>query len=426
MPKLLLITYYWPPAGGPGVQRWLQMIPFLSDDGFEITVFVPDNAAYPIVDPQLENQVPTGVEILRHRIWEPGQFLNKLFPSKSRRMSAGILKDKDPGWLEKVLLGIRGNIFIPDARVGWIKSSVKRLVPRIEKQAIETVITTGPPHSVHLIGLNLKEKTGVKWVADFRDPWTSIGYHHKLRLGERAQQKHKMLEKKVLTNADKILVTSPGTEEEFKKLTDRPIHLITNGYKDWAVSASPLSSRFTIAHIGSLLSARNPVLLWEALAELMEEETEFAQSLELILAGKVSEEVLESIHTYGLGSHLHYMGYRPYNEIRELQASAQVLLLLEINSQNTKSILPGKLFEYLSSRRPILAIGPKEWDAKEILEKTGTGKAFEYEQKIQIKKQLFDWFSRFKSRELTVNSQGVEAYSRKNISKALAEVLRWE
>ena len=426
MTKLLLITYYWPPAGGPGVQRWLQMLEFLPDYGFDITVVIPENPAYPIVDQGMLEQLPEGIRVLPLPIREPGQLFKRLAPQKARRMSAGILKEKNPGLLEKALLAIRGNFFIPDARIGWVRPSVKRLIRLIQDESFHQVITTGPPHSVHLIGRALKQKTGMKWVADFRDPWTSIGYHKKLKLYSGARKKHQLLEKAVLNEADKILVTSPGTALEFKSLTERPVHVITNGYSEWRAPETPLSDRFSIAHVGSLLSARNPLVLWDVLAELVEENSEMAKSLELVFAGEVSQDILDQLQMRNLTPFLQLLGYRPYKEIRNLQHSSQVLLLIEIDHEDNRSILPGKLFEYLASQRPILAIGPVEWDAAPILGETGAGQAFEYHQKAEIKAQLVDWFSRFKEKELRLQTKGVEAYSRKNITKTLAHILQWE
>ena len=341
-------------------------------------------------------------------------------------MSAGIIKEKDPGLIEKALLSIRGNFFIPDARVGWVKSTIKKLVPLIENESFDQLITTGPPHSVHLIGQGLKQKTGIKWVADFRDPWTSIGYHKKLRLRSSARKKHKLLEYKVLNEADKILVTSPGTAQEFKKITPRPVHLITNGYSEMSSTSAPLTESFSITHTGSLLSGRNPLVLWDALEELIRENKEFAQSVELVLAGTVSQDILDDLEKRNLSPCLKLLGYLPHEEIRNLQASSQVLLLIEIDHEDTRSILPGKLFEYLSSQRPVLAIGPSEWHAAPILFETKAGKAYRYDQKDEIKAQLLDWFDRFKKGVLTLNTKGVEAYSRKNRTKALAQILQWE
>ncbi|MEL6484974.1 MAG: glycosyl transferase family 1, partial [Bacteroidota bacterium] len=211
MQKVLILTYYWPPAGGPGVQRWLKFVKYLPEFGIEPILYVPDNATYPIVDEKLVEEIPEGITVLRQKIREPYRWASFLSKSKTQTISRGMIAKKKQGLLEKVLLWVRGNFFIPDARVAWVKPSVDFLQSYLQKHDIQTVITTGPPHSVHLIGLGLKEKMNIRWVADFRDPWTSIGYHEKLRLSKASQQKHKELERKVLSSADQIVVTSQAT-----------------------------------------------------------------------------------------------------------------------------------------------------------------------------------------------------------------------
>ena len=425
MHKVLLITYYWPPAGGPGVQRWLQMLKHLPEHGFEISVWVPKNPFYPIKDSQLIQDIPDNIEVIKSPIREPGQFLRWIAPGKTKRISSGILQEKKGRWLEGLLLSIRGNLFIPDARIGWVKPSIRKLIPLVQKRNFQTVITTGPPHSLHLIGLELQKSSSIKWVADFRDPWTSIGYHDKLGLGARARRKHLGLEKKVLQSADQILVTSPGTKKEFETLSTQPIEVLTNGYES-LMEKGEIDADFTLSHIGSLLSGRNPKALWEAIAELKTEIPLFAEKLKLQLAGTVSEEVIQTIRKFGLEENLVLLGYRPHSEVRQLQARSQVLLLLEINQAYTTSILPGKLFEYMASLRPILAVGPQGWDARTILEETQTGSFFGYDQKEDLKAQLKDWFARYQSNTLNVKGIGIDAFSRQHLSAQLASILAWE
>ena len=179
--KVLIITYYWPPAGGPGVQRWLKFVKYLPEYDIEPIVFCPENANYPLLDKSLEEEVSKETTILKLPINEPYKFA-KLFSSKTKTISKGIISSKEnQSFIEKILLFIRGNFFIPDARKNWVKPSVNFLKSYIKQEQIDTIITTGPPHSLHLIGLELKEALAVKWIADFRDPWTTIGYHKKLQ-----------------------------------------------------------------------------------------------------------------------------------------------------------------------------------------------------------------------------------------------------
>ncbi|MDB4293560.1 glycosyl transferase family 1, partial [Maribacter sp.] len=226
MKKTLVITYYWPPAGGPGVQRWLKFVTYLRDFDVEPIVYIPENPHYPIQDTSLLKEIPEGITILKHPIKEPYGIAGMLFSKKTKRISSGIIQTKNQSVLEKAMLWIRGNFFIPDARKNWIKPSIAYLSDIIDTEKIDTIITTGPPHSVHLIGHGLKQKFKLTWLADFRDPWTSIGYHKKLKLTKASEQKHKDLEKMVLNTADKLIVTSETTKKEFQEITDQPISVI--------------------------------------------------------------------------------------------------------------------------------------------------------------------------------------------------------
>ena len=273
---------------------------------------------------------------------------------------------------------------------------------------------------MHLIGVGLKQKHGLTWIADFRDPWTSIGYHKALRLTRKSQKKHQALEHRVLNEADKILVTSKATETEFRAKTTRPISVITNGYDTDYEGGAALDTGFTISHIGSLLSERNPAVLWRVLSELAREHSSFKQALQIKLVGVVSEEVLNEIKKYDLESALEVMPYVPHEEALLLQRSSQILLLAEINKDETKGIIPGKLFEYMSARRPILAIGPPGWEAAELIRETRAGKVFTYEDAKELKETIWEWFMAYQNKSLQMPITGIEKYSRRELTKKLA------
>ena len=423
--KLLIITYYWPPAGGPGVQRWLKFVKYLPDFDVQPIVFVPENPTYPIVDSNLVSEVSDKAIILKTPIFEPYQLASFLSKNKTKKISSGIIPNqKKQSFLEKLMLWVRGNLFIPDARVFWVKPSVAYLEKYIRENEIDTIITSGPPHSLHLIGLELKQKMNLKWLADFRDPWTTIGYHKSLRLSQYAANKHKQLESQVLNSADTIIVTSKTTKAEFQALTTKPIEVITNGFDVEKVDKQTLDAKFSLAHIGSFLSERNPKILWESLVELCAEIPDFKSHLEIKLIGAISQEVLETIEQFGLNSFLNNLGYVSHAEAVAHQRKSQVLLLIEINSEETKSILPGKLFEYMVSERPIVAIGPKDSDFAEIITNTNTGVFFEYSEKAKLKQTIHEYYNQFLEAKLQSHAVGLQQYSRKNLTQQLVELLR--
>ncbi|RTY89608.1 glycosyl transferase family 1 [Flavobacterium sp. RSP46] len=422
--KILIITYYWPPAGGPGVQRWLKFVKYLPDFGIQPIVYIPENPTYPIVDENLVKEVSDKTIILKQKIFEPYQLASFLSKNKTQKISSGIIPNqKKQSFLDKTFLWIRGNLFIPDARVFWVKPSVAYLEKYIVENNIDTIVTSGPPQSLHLIGMELKQKLDLKWFADFRDPWTTIGYHKSLRLSSFAAKKHKALEHQVLNTADTIIVTSKTTKTEFVAITNKPIAVITNGYDTEQVEKQALDSKFSLAHIGSFLSERNPLILWESLVELINEIPEFKSHVEIKLIGAVSQEVLETMTQFGLNSYLNNLGYVSHAEAIAHQRKSQVLLLVEINSEETKSIIPGKLFEYMVSSRPIIAIGPKGSDFAEIITTTNTGIFFDYSEKMKLKSVILDFYNQFLEGKLQVNGVGLQRYSRKNLTKELVELL---
>jgi len=422
--KLLIITYYWPPAGGPGVQRWLKFVKYLPDFGIQPVVYIPENPTYPIVDENLVKEVSDKAIILKQKIFEPYQLASFFSKNKTRKISSGIIPNKKKqSFLDKLFLLIRGNLFIPDARVFWVKPSVRFLEKYIVENNIGTIVTSGPPHSLHLIGLELKQKLNIKWIADFRDPWTTIGYHKSLRLSNYSAKKHMFLEHKVLNMADTIIVTSKTTKSEFEVITSRPIEVITNGYDVENIEKQDLDSKFSLAHIGSFLSERNPTILWESLVELINEIPDFKNHLEIKLIGAVSHEVLETIAQFGLNPYLNNMGYVSHGEAIAHQKKSQVLLLIEINSKETRSIIPGKLFEYMVSGRPIIAIGPNGSDFAEIITDTNTGVFFEYSEKAKLKNVISDYYNQYLDGKLQSNAVGLQKYSRRSLTKDLVEVL---
>ena len=422
--KILIITYYWPPAGGPGVQRWLKFVKYLPEFDIQPIVYVPENPTYPIVDAHLETEVSDKAIILKNKIFEPYQLASFLSKNKTRKISSGIIPNqKKQSFLEKLMLWVRGNLFIPDARVFWVKPSVAYLEKYIRENEIDMIVTSGPPHSLHLIGLELKQKLNLKWLADFRDPWTTIGYHKSLRLSNYAAKRHKQLEHQVLNSADTIIVTSKTTKLEFQAITSKPIAVITNGFDVEKVEKQTLDIKFSLAHIGSFLSERNPLILWESLVELLQELPDFKSHLEIKLMGAVSQEVLETISQFGLNSYLNNLGYVSHAVAVEHQRKSQVLLLIEINSEDTKSIIPGKLFEYMVSERPIIAIGPKDSDFAEIITNTNTGVFFDYSEKARLKQTILDYYTQFLEGKLQSNGVGLQHYSRKNLTKQLVELI---
>lgn len=424
MKRALIVTYYWPPAGGPGVQRWLKFVKYFKEFGVEPIVYIPENPNYPLVDENFSAEIPSNVEVIKHPIKEPYRFAKFFSKKKTKQMSSGIIPKKDSSAIEKLMLYVRGNFFIPDARVGWVKPSVKYLSDYLENNDVDVVITTGPPHSLHLIGKQLKKELNVKWIADFRDPWTTIHYHKSLRLNKTSEKKHKALEAAVLNTADVVTVTSPTTKKEFEEITNKPIEVITNGFDITEEMNYNRDLKFSISHIGSLLSERNPKNLWYILAEICKKNTFFKKDLELKFAGAVSDEVKESLSEFNLDENSKFLGYVSHSEALKLQKESQVLLLVEINSAETRAIIPGKLFEYLAAKRPIIALGPYKSDIEAIVDETKSGRFFDYSEDKELKNEILRLYKQYKTGDLQVASEGVDRFSRKQLTKQMSALIK--
>lgn len=423
--KVLIITYYWPPAGGGGVQRWLKFVKYLRQYGWEPIVFTPENPEVPALDNSLLQEVPEKLTVLKTKIWEP-YLLYKRFTGRKkdeRVQTAFLTEKKKPGLAEKLSIWVRGNLFIPDARMSWIRPSVRFLQHWITENPVNLIVSTGPPHSAHLIAEKLKQKANLPWLADFRDPWTNIDYYKDLRLTRCADRKHRRLEKRVLQTADAVTVISKGMIQDFNSIHARDYHLITNGFDaadfDQALNDTHPAT-FRLSHMGSLVKTRNPLVLWQALSELVAENPAFARSLEIQLTGTVDLLVRQSLKESGLEAFVHYEPYRPHDQLAGLYSQSSVLLLLINNTPNAGLILTGKFFEYMAARRPIICIGPTDGDAARILKETHSGYTFGFRDKAQLKNKIAELFAAYQNGDLRLASKGIEAYSRQNLTGKLA------
>lgn len=420
--KVLLITYYWPPAGGSGVQRWLKFVKYLPTFDVIPVVYTVKNPEYAIEDQSLQLEVSKDIQVIKGNIWEPNSILSKFNRSEKER-SAGFI-DPKPSFLERQIQYVRANYFIPDARMLWIKPSVRKLTPFVLKNDIDIIISTGPPHSLHLIGADLKKKTGVKWLADFRDPWTNIDYFHSLPFSRKTKQKHQKLENMVLSQADAITVVGKSMKLEFSDRNDH-VHVLTNGFDgEFLNEEVVLDKKFSICHIGMMNADRNPKILWKALKELIEESKDFETDLSVKLIGKCDEEVYQSVSDWGLKNHVNFVAYVPHKDVLRFQRSSQLLLLAVNRVPSAKSVVTGKIFEYLQSQRPLIGIGPVDGDLAEILNETGAGQMIDFDDLVSLKELLKHDYALFKSGQLKNKSNKIDHFHRKNLSRDLAEILK--
>lgn len=423
--KILIITYYWPPSGGAGVQRWLKFVKYLVKFGYTPHVYTPENPESPAIDNSLLEDVPEEVVVIKKKIFEPYSFYKK-FTGKKGSVNASFLsedKDSRKKISEKISIWIRGNFFIPDARVFWVRPSYKFLKKYIQRHNINVVVSTGPPHSMHLIAKKLKQNLNIKWIADFRDPWTNIDFYKDLRLTKWADKKHKKLELEVLQTADKVVTVGNTIANELMLISKKRVDVVTNGFDadDFENFENIESDDFTIVHIGSINSDRNHEIFWKAISELILENTEFSKNLKIKFIGKLDYSVNESIHKYKLDKKTEIISYIPHNKIINYLFEAKALYLPLNNTPNTKGVLSGKLFEYLAVNKPIIAIGAEDGDAANIIEATKSGKLIDFNNKEGLKSYIRSLFANYDKHKN--DSKEYLNYSREELTKKLIELL---
>jgi len=415
--KVLIITYYWPPAGGSGVQRWLKFVKYLQGFNIQPIVYTISNPRYPTIDDSLLNDIPENIEVLKHPIWEPTDLL---FWKRELQQEGGISNASKNSFLSF----IRGNFFIPDPKLFWIKPSVKYLQSYLNKNDVDVIISTGPPHSMHLIAEKLHQKNDVKWLADFRDPWSNIYYNKDFKELSFVKNRNKKLEKSVLKKADCVLTVSNALKKEFSKYANR-VEVVTNGFDDDFLEPSKvlLDEKFTISYIGMLPKQSNPENLFRVLQVLCSQHKDFEKDLQLNFIGDISDVVKTAVCKNKLKENTRFIDYVDHTKAIEYQQKAQVLLLLIPNVKKCKGILTGKLFEYLSAKRPILAIGPEDGDLADVIEDTNAGVIVDFDNDDKLSSEILKLYDQYKKGNLEVNSKNTNKYHRKELTKKVAFII---
>jgi len=432
--KVLIVTYYWPPSGGPGVQRWVKFVKYLKLKGWEPIVYTPENPSYNFKDNSLIKDIPDDITVIKQKIWEPYKIFKKLlfFKKGDKIKYEGFISSQggSSSFLFKLSFFIRSNLFIPDSRKYWIKPSVKFLKTYIEKNNIPLVVTTGPPHSMHIIGMKLKQSLkSIKWIADFRDPWTSIYYFNDLKLSKFAKKIHIKLESKVLNKCDKAIVVTKSMNESLKSKGINKGVTITNGYDEEDIKNHKSTNRdktFSVVHTGNINVLENNDALWRAFSEALNENKNLKNHLKIKLAGKLDASVINSINKYKLNDYVEILGYLPHKKIIELQSKAQLLLLILSQVSSTKYILTGKIFEYLAAKRPIFAIAPYNGEVDKIIKENKAGEVADFNETGKFKQIITSYFNDFLNDEIKNIDNQVEKYSRSSLTSELIECFETE
>lgn len=420
---MLVIAYYWPPSGGSGVQRWVKFCKYLPAEGWTPVVFAPENADYPSLDPTIGADLPQDLELVRGRIWEPYAAYRKLTGAKSTEVTE--ISSGKKSFKQKLSLWIRANLFVPDPRVGWVRPSVKTLKNYLREHPVDVIVTTGPPHSVHLIGRKLHKALGIPWVPDFRDPWSRMYYLKYLPMTPATWRLLRRQEQAVLDECSTVLACTPLVQEEFRAQTRTPVACIINGYdeEDFAGPAPEPDGLFNLTHTGLFAADGNPVALWQVLGKMAAEDTAFRQALRIRLAGKVDREVLQSMEDNGLKDNIIALGYCSHPRAVREQRAASVLLLPLRNDPQYRPILPGKLFEYLAARRPVLGIGQTDGAMARVIGEAHAGVTLDWADASALEAFLREAWKQHCSGGVPATAGDIGPYSRRATAHALAQLL---
>ena len=426
--KVLIITYYWPPAGGPGVQRWLKFAKYLPDSHVEPLILTVDEekASYPIRDTSLSLEVPPNIKVFR----TPTRELYSLYLRITGRTQvpfSGFVQESKPNLREKVIRFIRTNLFIPDPRKAWNKYAYRKACAIIQQENIHNVITTGPPHSTHLIGHRLKKKfPSIFWIVDFRDPWTRIFFFDELGHSILSRNIHKYQEKKVIQNSDKVIVIGYNMKQyfinDYPQIPENKILIVPNGFDqaDFDIEFPVADKDFVITYTGTLASNYPVDSVINSIKTLNKERH---ISVKLRIIGAINKDIRSSIMTE-LGDELaEFIPAISHKEvIRYLFRSALCLLIIP-DAPGNECIVTGKLFEYLASGKPIIGLGPKQGDAARILSETESGKMFDYTEYKNITDFILQMYDNFRDDISLYNKDLITSYKRSSLTKLLASNL---
>jgi glycosyltransferase involved in cell wall biosynthesis len=430
--KVLIITYYWPPSGGSGVQRWLKFVKYLPSFGWTPYVFTPENPSFEIKDESLLRDIPVEAEVIRLPIWEPYRIFNTfsaLFSSGKNTTVSGMDSAERPSLFQRFTGWIRANLFIPDPRIFWRRPAVKFLHDFLVERKITTIITTGPPHSMHLIGLSLKKKNpALHWIADFRDPWTEWGLWEKLGVGKWAMSRHKKLEQRVLATADVVVTVTPFYVKRFEALSGRPTVLLTNGFdeEDFQTLQYVKPEKFTIRHMGIVNEQRDPVPFMEAFQQLIDQNDEFRNQVAVEFVGEVYRPFKNYVfNNPKLAPNVTFTGNVTHDQVMRYYGNTSLLLLILTGYRDPHGFFPGKLFEYIATGIPVLGIGPPVSEASTVLQQAGAGVMIDTADVEGIKQFLLNAFREWQASEnVIIRRSDISIFSRKAITEKLVTQLK--
>ena len=409
--NLLIVTYYWPPSGGSGVQRWINLSNELTNLGWNVSILTAKNANYDQIDNSLSKSINKKIKVLKVPIFEPARFFKKTNnkPNNSNNL------------LKKLILWIRANFFFPDSRMFWIKKASRFAIDYIKNNNINCVITTAPPFSTHLIGLKIKTKTNIKWISDCRDPWSDFFQFRIMPMSNYIFNKHLKWEEICLKSADTVIVTSPSLRNAYSKVNSNT-YLINNGFQKYnGVNNSGL---FNIVYSGVMKSSQNPLMLWKVLTDLCKSNESFKNDLKIKLIGDFDNSIYKNKNIIELGKNVSFIGYTSKLKLNKHLCESSVFLLCDINDSKGGNLIPGKFYDYLSYKIPIITFSNKNSDTYNIVKETNSGNVFDFSNEFDLKNHILELYSNFKNNKLILSKNSSDKYLISNLTLELNKLLK--
>lgn len=427
MKKVLIITYYWPPSGGGGVQRWLKMTAFMKKYGWEPIIYTPENPAFDVKDSSLLKDVTADLTVLKTPIFEPIEVFQSAFKliGKKPPQQKDFISERNASLFQRFATYIRGNHFIPDPRITWIGPSVRFLKKYLEKNPIDAMITSGPPHSMHLIGLKIKSiRPEIKWIADFRDPWSEWDLLDVLKIRDKAKRKHRYLESEVLKKSNATITISPYHVERLIALGSKKCFLVNNGYdaRDFEGKIKTQTKKFIVRHLGSVDELRDPRPFVDAIHHLIESNDIREIDIQIEFIGPVNNAFVAHVQHLRLQNIISFLPTVPHSEVVDLYCSSTLLLLILAHTDIAAGNMPGKMYEYMASGTPILGLGPEDGNAADLIRETASGKMIERSDTSAIKEMILSHYSSWKNGQMIITSKA-PSYSREALAQKTCDIL---
>ena len=389
MNKVLIITYYWPPAGGPGVQRIIKYVKYLPEYGWEPLILTVENPTSPSYDESLLKNLPSTLRVFKTGTYEPFNLYRRLTgQAKSTTLAKDvIIKKPNERWREKIARVIRANLFLPDARIGWMPKMLKKARAIVKAENPSVIFSTSPPHSLQLGARRLAEQSGLKWIADFRDPWIEAYWESGLERLSMMKRFNQKLEQRVLRDADLITTVSEGFRDLFLTKVENRCEILYHGF-DRLNDQKYITDTFSIVYLGTMSRYQSPDTFFNAVSQLKEE---VKNKIEVIIIGKVFAGFTELLESYP-GLNISVRDFLPYDEVMDESRKASMLLLINPKPTYGASLIPAKIYDYLALRKPILAFGIQHGRLQSLLEETESGQLYDSGNENEVQAFILKYF----------------------------------